>query len=175
MKIKNFLLLLAFVCLAMSLVAQAVNTKTTTNTNQQKPPITTIRCPDLKVLYFTVALVSTTVGPGVEFPRDTVLLTAEVGNVGTLPIPAGATWRITFYKNQIFVPLNEDNSSHEFTQNSLGKYKFKDSFPHGANMTYKVIVESSFRYQECSFANNSLSLTIDEGQLHAVKRLYPRR
>jgi len=56
---------------------------------------------------------------------------------------------------------------------SVGAYDISDTFPHGMKTTYFVQVVTDFK--ECKTANNQLSYTIDEAQLHPQKSRTCRR
>jgi hypothetical protein len=176
MKRKDFPLLITLVCLAMGLLTLADTTKL--NTSNQPPPL---RCPDINVLSFSAKLVSTTAGnPGVEFPRDSIVLTVEIVKAGNLPPPPGVTYRISFFRKNSLSPDNVElpassgyfNTSPNNNPNLLFYRNMPDTFPHGLQTTYTVVVGVPF--QECTTANNKASFTINEGQLHAVQARKPR-
>jgi len=175
MKRKGFLFLLALVCSAMGLLVLADTTKANTGINQKVPPVT-LRCPDIKVLSFSAKLVSTTAGdPAVEFPQDRILLTVEIVKAGNLPPPANAIYRVSFFRknanSNVELPAGSQyfNPAPNHTPNLLFFISIPDTFPHGLQTTYTVIVGVPF--QECTKENNKASFTIDEGQLHGLKKI----
>jgi hypothetical protein len=159
----------AFVVLLLAPLALMAQKKENLPTSQQKPPVSLVTCPDIKVLSFKAKLVSTQLDtPSVEFPHDTVRLEVVLESAGGQPVPSLAIEDIIIYRNGekiygVGCPSALGAPGSRFVMD-----KATDSFPHGVKTAYSVQVTPL--YNECSTANNQASFTIDEAQLHPGRK-----
>jgi hypothetical protein len=142
-------------------------------TNDQLPPPHVLSCPDVKVVSLQATLVSTELGdPAIANPRDTVRLEAILENAGHAEIPGGRTLRSKILKNSTATYYGEPISTAK-APGSRWTYGYTESFLHGVPTTFTYQVLSISDTRECTTANNQLSLTIDETQLHAAQAIKP--
>jgi hypothetical protein len=170
MKSKGTTLLFAFVLLSVGALALMAQPKQNIPTGQQRPPGNLLTCPDIRVLSFKAALVSTQLGePSVEFPHDTVRLEVILENVGGQAVPSAFIVDIIAYRNGqkiygVGCPSALGAPGSRFVMD-----KIRDTFPHGVRTTYSVQVLPL--YNECTTTNNQASFTIDEVQLHPGRKI----